>query len=151
MNLLSIGVFLLLFAQDEFGGLLRKLSNEDIRVREAASNRLIDGFSTWRARLEEAHSVASDHEVEGRLRLILAEGKALKLAGGLGLATREEGIVVDFNCQTGSSNLYAVGRCVRRDRSQAVISAGEGAVAALDILSKENGEDFCDFDTVDDG
>ena len=80
--------------------------------------------------------------------VILAEGKALKLAGDLGLATRDAGIVVDHNSQTETENLYAVGRCTRRDRSQAIISAGEGAVAALDILSKEDDEDFCDFDKV---
>lgn len=83
--------------------------------------------------------------------LILSEGKALKLANSIGLSTRDDGVVVDFNCQTETENLYAVGRCIRRRRTQAVISAGEGAVAALDILAKENGEaDFVDFDEVED-
>jgi hypothetical protein len=36
---------------------------------------------------------------------------------------------------------------VRVEEWQAVISAGDGAAAALNILSKEKGENFHDFDT----
>jgi thioredoxin reductase (NADPH) len=35
----------------------------------------------------------------------------------------------------------------RPDRSQAIISAGAGAVAALDILSREAGRDVHDWDS----
>jgi thioredoxin reductase (NADPH) len=36
---------------------------------------------------------------------------------------------------------------VRPKRSQAIISAGAGAVAALDILAREEGKDIQDWDT----
>jgi len=39
---------------------------------------------------------------------------------------------------------------VRDQEWQAVISAGDGAAAALNILSKEEGENFHDFDVPDD-
>jgi thioredoxin reductase (NADPH) len=39
---------------------------------------------------------------------------------------------------------------VRAEEWQAVISAGDGAAAALNILTKEEGEHFHDFDTPDD-
>jgi hypothetical protein len=39
---------------------------------------------------------------------------------------------------------------VRDQEWQAVISAGDGAAAALDILSEVKGEHFHDFDAPDD-
>jgi thioredoxin reductase len=79
--------------------------------------------------------------------LVIAEGKALELAKSLGLATTDDGVVVDRDFRTSIDNLYVVGRSTRVQRSQAIISAGNGATAALDILSKEKGKDFNDFDT----
>ena len=40
-----------------------------------------------------------------------------------------------------------VGRSTRPGRSQAIISAGDGARAALDILAREAGKDVQDWDT----
>jgi hypothetical protein len=39
---------------------------------------------------------------------------------------------------------------VRDEEWQAVISAGDGAAAALNVLSKTHGEHFHDFDTPGD-
>ena len=79
--------------------------------------------------------------------VIIAEGKAIALAKSLGLSTTEKGVEVDQHFGTSIENLYVVGRSTGIQRSQAIISAGSGAVAALDILSKEKGKDFNDFDT----
>lgn len=57
---------------------------------------------------------------------------------------------VDQHYRTTVDGLYAVGRVARPNRSQAIISAGAGAVAALDILSRIAGEDVTDWDTPDD-
>lgn len=78
--------------------------------------------------------------------VILAEGKAAKLATALGLEKNDAGIVVDRDGRTAIPGLYVVGRATRRTRSQAIISAGEGASAALDILSQVHGKEFNDFD-----
>lgn len=79
--------------------------------------------------------------------LVLAEGKAAALARELGLEVGEGGIDVDRHGRTALDRVYVVGRSTNRNRSQAIVSAGEGASAALDILSREAGEDVCDFDT----
>lgn len=79
--------------------------------------------------------------------LVIAEGKSLELAKSLGLSTTADGVEVDRDFRTSVNNLYVVGRSTRVPRSQAIISAGNGAVAALDILSKEKGKDFNDFDS----
>jgi thioredoxin reductase len=79
--------------------------------------------------------------------LVIAEGKNLNLIKNFGLETTDEGVVVDRNYRTSIDNLYVVGRSTRIQRSQAIISAGSGAVAALDILSREKGKHFNDFDT----
>jgi len=79
--------------------------------------------------------------------LILTEGRKAPLAESLGLGDAEDGIVVDRNGRSSLDGVYVVGRSVRPTRSQAIISAGDGAAAALDILAREAGEDVQDWDT----
>ena len=80
--------------------------------------------------------------------LILTEGKSPDLARSLGVDSDDDGaIVVDQNYQSSLDRVYVVGRSVRPRRSQAIISAGAGAVAALDILAREQGKDVQDWDT----
>ena len=55
----------------------------------------------------------------------------------------------DRNGRTQVDGAYVVGWATRPDKIQAIISAGDGAAAALDILSKEAGKDLHDFDSVD--
>jgi thioredoxin reductase (NADPH) len=79
--------------------------------------------------------------------LILSEGKGPKLAKTLGLTFDEaKGIVTDRNSQSSVEGVYVVGRSARPGRSQAIISAGDGAAAAIDILSREAGHDVLDWD-----
>ncbi|HEX2735290.1 MAG TPA: FAD-dependent oxidoreductase [Polyangiaceae bacterium] len=80
--------------------------------------------------------------------VILSEGKSPRLAKQLGLQFDEaKGIATDRNGCTSIAGVYAVGRLARPGRSQAIISAGDGAAAAIDILSKEKGQDFADWDS----
>lgn len=80
--------------------------------------------------------------------LIIAEGKSIKLAQSVGLTISSTGVAIDANYRSSIDRLYVVGRSTRLARSQAIISAGSGAVAALDILATEKGKDFVDYDTV---
>jgi thioredoxin reductase (NADPH) len=78
--------------------------------------------------------------------LILSEGKSPKHAKQLGLDFDENtGIATDRNART-PIGVYVVGRSARPGRSQAIISAGDGAAAAIDILSRAKGENFVDWD-----
>lgn len=80
--------------------------------------------------------------------LVLTEGKSPELARSLGVDEDESGaIVVDRDMRSSVDKVYVVGRSVRPTRSQAIISAGAGAVAAVDILAREAGEDVQDWDT----
>lgn len=85
----------------------------------------------------------SQHEAD---YVVIAEGKAAKLAAALSLEKGEDGVVVDRDGRTAIPNLYVAGRATRVSRSQAIISAGQGAAAAIDILSALKGKDFRDFD-----
>jgi thioredoxin reductase len=78
--------------------------------------------------------------------LILTEGKNPVLAASLGLVG-VAGIEVNEAYRSSIDRVYVVGRSVRPTRSQAIISAGAGAVAALDILAREAGQDVQDWDT----
>ncbi len=88
-----------------------------------------------------------DGDVHEAVYVVIAEGKAARLATAFGLEKGDSGIRVDRNGRSGVPGLYVVGRSTRITRSQAIISAGEGAAAALDILSQVHGKEFNDFDT----
>ena len=80
--------------------------------------------------------------------VILATGAKRDLAEDLGCAFTDEDVVdVDVTMETSVEDAYSTGAMVRAEEWQAVISAGDGAAAALNILTKEKGEHFHDFDT----
>ena len=79
--------------------------------------------------------------------LIMTEGRNPQLTRSLGPVETDGGISVDRRGRSSIDRLYVVGRSVRPERSQAIISAGDGAAAALDILSREAGKDVHDWDS----
>lgn len=113
------------------------------------------GFGTH---LEEAEAVSvtrdgdafvarTDDGVSFRARyLVLATGRDRHLADALGLEG-DETVRVDMRGRTSVDRVYAGGN-LSRGLTQAVISAGDGAVIALDILSREHGKPFYDYDVV---
>jgi thioredoxin reductase len=127
---------------DEFMTLARGQVTDrggDVRVGEAVTGvEPSDGGFT----------VATDEgEIEAQY-VVLATGADRDLATDLGCEADEDGTVaVDLDMETSVEDAYATGAMVRPEKWQAVISAGDGAAAALDILSKEKGEHFHDFDT----
>ena len=80
--------------------------------------------------------------------LILAAGTNVKLGMNVGLERGPDGLECDRDGRTTVEGLYVVGWSTRLRKTQAIISAGQGASAALDILSTEAGEDVHDFDVV---
>ena len=90
--------------------------------------------------------VTVDGDTHEAQYLVLATGAKRDLAEDLGCAFDGDVVDVDVDMETSVENAYATGGMVRAQEWQAVISAGDGAAAALDILSKEEGEHFHDFD-----
>jgi thioredoxin reductase len=82
--------------------------------------------------------------------LVLATGANRDLAEALGCSFDGDIVDVDVTMETSVTDAYATGAMVRAEEWQAVISAGDGAAAALNILSKEKGEHYHDFDVPDD-
>ncbi|WP_323677431.1 FAD-dependent oxidoreductase [Halorubellus sp. PRR65] len=79
--------------------------------------------------------------------VVLATGADRDLAEAMGCEHDDDGTVsVDLSMETSVEDCYATGAMVRDQEWQAVISAGDGGAAALDILSEEEGEHFHDFD-----
>ena len=128
------------------GSELQRIGKEQVRALGA---KLVD------ARVESVAKTDSGFEATletgeqvGSRFVILSEGKSPRLAQQLGLAFREGGgLRVDHDGKTSVDGVYAVGRLVRPDRSQAIISAGDGAAAAIDILSTIKGEPVQDWDS----
>lgn len=96
--------------------------------------------------------VETDGGAEEQADYVVLAGarQSLSLAQNLGADVRDGAVVVDSNHLTSLDRLYAAGRVVRPHRSQAIISAGAGATAALDILAREAGKDVHDWDTPPD-
>ena len=90
--------------------------------------------------------VTVDGETHESQYLVLATGAKRDLAEDLGCAFDGDVVDVDVDMETSVENAYATGGMVRAQEWQAVISSGDGAAAALNILSKEEGEHFHDFD-----
>jgi thioredoxin reductase len=130
------------------GSDFQKIAREQVtkfgaRVREGRVEKLAaakGGGGGWQVTLEGGETHTARY-------LILSEGKAPRLASQLGLDFHAEtGIATDRNAKTKLDTVYVVGRSARPGRSQAVISAGDGAAAAIDIISRERGESFLDWD-----
>jgi hypothetical protein len=72
--------------------------------------------------------------------VVLATGSIRGLADSIGCEFDDDGTVsVNLSMETSVDDCYATGAMVRDQEWQAVISAGDGG-AALDILSKEEGD-----------
>ncbi|NEU55584.1 NAD(P)/FAD-dependent oxidoreductase [Halorussus sp. MSC15.2] len=83
--------------------------------------------------------------------VVLATGGDRSLADGLGCEFTDEDVVdVNVDMETSVEDVYATGAMGRAEKWQAVIAAGDGAAAVLDILSKEKGEYYHDFDMPSD-
>ena len=78
--------------------------------------------------------------------VILATGPKPSLMKDLGLQGKT--VEADRDGRTAVDRFYAAGWAVRPDKIQAIVSAGDGAAAALDILSREKGKDLHDFDSL---
>ncbi|MBA2318359.1 MAG: FAD-dependent oxidoreductase [Euzebyales bacterium] len=90
----------------------------------------------------------ADGDQETADYLVIAGGKASQaLADAVGADRRDGAVVVDNDSRTTVDRVYAAGHLIRPERSQAIISAGAGASAALDILARESGRDVHDWDT----
>ncbi len=83
---------------------------------------------------------------DGKYLILATTNKAHQEALGV---DRKDGVAaVDRDGRTNVERCYAIGWASRKHKIQAIISAGDGAAAAVDILSEEKGEPFHDFDVV---
>jgi len=96
---------------------------------------------------ESGFTVTTDDGEYGADYVVLATGANRDLAESLGCKFDGDIVDVDVTMETSVEGAYATGAMVREEEWQAVISAGDGAAAALNILSTEKGENYHDFDT----
>lgn len=111
-------------------------------LSEAAVSATSDG-KCFSVTTDSGESISSDYLV------IAAAKKGATLARELGAEEDADGPRIDTEYRTSVDRCYAIGRTARPQRSQAIISAGAGAVAALDIMAREAGEDVTDWDTLE--
>ncbi|MFW5965562.1 MAG: FAD-dependent oxidoreductase [Halodesulfurarchaeum sp.] len=123
------------------------------------SREQVDGFGadlreaevTSLAETEDGFEVETDSGTEQADFVVLATGTDRDLAKDVGCAFTDRAVVdVGLTMETSVDGVYATGAMVRVEEWQAQIAAGDGAAAALNILSTVNGEKFHDFDTPKD-
>lgn len=130
---------------DTSGSDFQKLAREQVtrfgaRIRDERVEKIEQTGERFHVTLEHGERHVASY-------IILSEGKGPKLAKQLGLEFDDtKGIATDRNARSSIERVYVVGRSARPGRSQAIISAGDGASAAIDILSKIKGHDFLDWD-----
>ncbi|MCU4717204.1 NAD(P)/FAD-dependent oxidoreductase [Halapricum hydrolyticum] len=95
---------------------------------------------------DDGFAVTTDEGEYKGTYLVLATGADRDLADSLGCAFDDSLVDVDLSMETSVDDAYAAGAMVRAEEWQSIISAGDGAAAALNILSKERGEHYHDFD-----
>ncbi|WP_115865028.1 FAD-dependent oxidoreductase [Halorussus litoreus] len=96
-------------------------------------------------------TVTTDDAEYDATYVVFATGTDTDLLEDLGVEFTDEDLVdVDLSMETSVDGAYATGAMIRNQEWQAVISAGDGGAAALDILSNEKGEHFHDFDVPED-
>ncbi|WIV67955.1 NAD(P)/FAD-dependent oxidoreductase [Natrialbaceae archaeon AArc-T1-2] len=95
---------------------------------------------------DDGFRVETDDGEEDADYVILATGANRDLAESLGCDFDGDIVDVDVTMETNVADAYATGAMVRAEEWQAVIAAGDGAAAALNVLTKEKGEHFHDFD-----
>ncbi|EJN59128.1 NAD(P)/FAD-dependent oxidoreductase [Halogranum rubrum] len=115
----------------------------------------VDNFGVERKQGEEVTNVEStddgftvttdDGEYDADY-VVLATGANRGLAESLGCDFDGDVVDVGVTMETSVEGAYATGAMGRTEEWQAVISAGDGAAAALNILSTEKGENYHDFD-----
>ncbi|MFW5977685.1 MAG: FAD-dependent oxidoreductase [Halohasta sp.] len=130
-------------------------SQDGSAFMETARNQ-VDSFGVDRHQGEAVESIAdtddgfvieTDDDEYDSDYVVLATGASRDLAESIGCAFDDDDTVdVDLSMQTSIENVYATGAMVRAEEWQAIISAGDGAAAALNILSNEKGEHYHDFD-----
>ncbi|MFC7202155.1 FAD-dependent oxidoreductase [Haloferax namakaokahaiae] len=112
---------------------------------------LVDEAVTSVEQSDDGFVVTADGEEYDADYVVLATGGNRDLAEDLGCAFTDEDVVdVTVDMETSVENVYATGAMGRAEKWQAVIAAGDGAAAVLDILSKEKGEYYHDFDIPSD-
>ena len=99
---------------------------------------------------DDGFTVTTDDDEYDADYVVLATGANRDLAESLGCEFGGDDTVdVGVSMETSVEGTYATGGMVRAEEWQAVIAAGDGAAAALNILSNEKGEHYHDFDVPD--
>ncbi|MFC4542088.1 FAD-dependent oxidoreductase [Halosolutus amylolyticus] len=121
------------------------------QVRDRGADLHTDEQVTDVERADDGFRVETDDDAYEADYVVLATGADRSIAENVGCDFDDEDTVdVNLSMETSIDGLYATGAMVRAEEWQAVIAAGDGAAAALDVLSAEKGEHYHDFDVPDD-
>lgn len=118
--------------------LARALKRKDIPVNTGEVKRVMGDEDFEGLMLE-----SGEHELDG-LFIAMGSTGATDFARSLGIPIEDDGISVDENLSTGIPRVYAAGDCIGGVR-QLAKAVGEGAQAALNLISEFRGSEYFDW------
>lgn len=119
------------------------------RQAQAFGATLLDKNAGSVERTPDGFTIATDARIVKADYLVLASNKRTDIARALGLELGGHGsrfVSVDSDGRTPIERCYAVGR-ITGAPSQAIVSAGDGAKVAIDIIQRIRGGYYVDHDT----
>src|SRR6056297_1213786 len=130
---------------DDFG-VDRRQDETVTAVSESGDGFVVETSVASETQRADGEAVDADGEYEADF-VVLATGANRDLADDLGCAFDDDDTVdVGVDMETSVDGAYATGAMVRPEEWQAAIAVGDGAAAALNILSTVKGEHYHDFD-----
>jgi thioredoxin reductase len=132
------------------------IESEDGTQFVAEAREQVDGFGVDRHQGEQVTDVSKnggrftvrteDEDYQADC-LVLATGTKRALPEDLGCEFDGDQVDAGIEMETSVEDAYATGAMVRDQEWQAILATGDGGPVALNVLSKETGEQFHDFDT----
>ncbi|WP_174731434.1 FAD-dependent oxidoreductase [Mesobacillus harenae] len=116
--------------------------------------KIVEGEALTIKKADEGFSVETENGVFEAKHIILATGLSIDLAEKLGVKTKDGSeprikrvIDADHNGRTSIEGVWAAGTCANVS-VHTIITAGDGAKVAINVLSELNGERYVDHDLL---
>lgn len=126
-----------------------------IEQAKALGATFVEDTATKVSKIDDGIVVETENDTYNGKHVILATGAAVTLAEASGVEVKDgteprikKVVAVDADGKTNVENVWAAGTCAGMS-VHAIITAGDGAKVAINIISELNGERYVDHDILE--